>query len=94
MKQDWNKIEEQMNLRKESKIDLMIAKSFWKAGWEVYPEAGHRFQIKRDYEDCTHIDGISNNEAKELWIEFLRATNDEEECKEVAQDVPKGKKDD
>lgn len=77
MKQDFKKIQEQMELREESKIDIMVAKCFWRAGWEVYPEAGHRFQLKRNYEDCDHTDSISNDEAKDLLIEFLRLSNAE-----------------
>ncbi len=77
MTQSWNKIEERMNLREESKIDIMIAKAFWKAGWRVYPESGHRFQIPRHYDDSHHIDGISKDEANVLWIEFLKALNDD-----------------
>jgi len=83
MKQNWEKIQSQMELREESKIDIMIAKTFWRAGWEVYPEAGHRFQLPRDYEDCNHIDGISNDEAKDLWIEFLKTSNAETETQGV-----------
>ena len=70
--QNWKDIKKQIEFRKEAKIDTMIAKCFFKAGWNVYPEAGHRFQLKRDYEDCEHIDSISNDEAKMLWISFLK----------------------
>jgi len=83
MKQDFKKIQEQMELREESKIDIIVAQCFWRAGWKVYPEAGHRFQLKRNYEDCDHTDSISNDEAKDLFIEFLRVSNAETETQGV-----------
>ena len=76
-KQNWKDIEKQMELREETKIDIALAKCFFKAGWKVYPEAGHRFQLKRDYEDCEHTDSISNDEAKMLEICFLEQINSE-----------------
>lgn len=80
-KQNWKDIKKQIEFREESKIDSIIAKCFFKAGWNVYPEAGHRFQLKRDYEDCEHTDSISNDEAKMLWIGFLEELNKSEEGK-------------
>lgn len=79
MKQDWKKIQKQIEDRGESKIDVMIAKCFFRAGWEVYPEARHRFQITRNYEDSHHIEGISKDEAKDLIIELLRGSYSETE---------------
>jgi len=73
MEQNWELIEDKLtNNRGESYIDVKVARCFFNAGWIVHPEAGYRFQLKRDYEDGEKIDGITSKEAKDLFIEFLK----------------------
>ena len=71
-KQNWHTIELAISIRKETLLDMLIARIMFNAGWEVYPEAGHRFQKNRGYEDCEHNDGMSNEEAKAIIKEFVR----------------------
>lgn len=65
--QDWDIIYRQLRERNEEELDIRITEAFFKAGWEVYPESGYRFQLKRDYEDGYYIHGLSKNEAKKLF---------------------------
>ena len=74
-KQLWVNIKKQIEKREDyDGLDLKIAKSFFKSGWNVYPESGYMFQKKEMYSDGSFNNPCISIEEARLLYENLRKT--------------------
>lgn len=76
-KQLWMNVEKQLKKRINPKDiyredDLKIAKAFFKAGFNVYPESGYMFQKITDYSDGSYNHACVDIEEARIIFKQLR----------------------